>query len=89
MTNHTLEKPNDWWQLYLLLVNPLKLTHLSIHTLEVLPFFIAPELSDLYAPSARERHCDGWSNRREASTPATRTSPYSPPRGSPPAINKY
>ena len=35
MTNHTLEKPNDWWRLYLLLVIPLKFGQDSCHTSKV------------------------------------------------------
>ena len=30
MTNHILEKPNDWWQLHLPLVISLKLTHIPV-----------------------------------------------------------
>ena len=30
MTNHTLEKPNDWWQLHLPLVISLKLTQIPV-----------------------------------------------------------
>ena len=32
MTNHTLEKPNDWWRLHLPLVIPLKFGQDSCHT---------------------------------------------------------
>ena len=32
MTNHTLEKPNDWWQLHLPLITPLKFGQDSCHT---------------------------------------------------------
>ena len=32
MTNHTLEKPNDWWRLHLPLVIPLKFSQNSCHT---------------------------------------------------------
>ena len=32
MTNHTLEKPNDWWRLHLPLVIPLKFSQDSCHT---------------------------------------------------------
>ena len=34
VTNHTLEKPNDWWRLHLLLVIPLKFGQDSCHTSE-------------------------------------------------------
>ena len=37
VTNHTLEKPNDWWRLHLPLVNPLKSIHFLVTHLRYNP----------------------------------------------------
>ena len=40
VTNHTLEKPNDWWKLHLPLVIPLKFGQDSCHTSKGRPTFL-------------------------------------------------
>ena len=43
MTNHTLEKPNDWWQLHLPLVTPLKFGQDFCHISKGSPTFLYRE----------------------------------------------
>ena len=66
MTNHTLEKPNNWWRLHLPLVISLKLTQIPIThpRYDTSPY----HSSTSREMKAHERRHDGWSSNREAST---------------------
>ena len=55
MTNHTLEKPNDWWQLHLALVNPLKSGPDSCHNAKGRPNFLHRE-RERALETPREQH---------------------------------
>ena len=66
MTNNTLEKPNDWWQLHLPLIISLISTHIPVTYLryDILPY------SSHTTPKEEEckRRRNGWLSSREVST---------------------
>jgi len=63
VTNHTLEKPNDWWQFHLPLVISIKSTHIPVTHLR----YDTPPYSHTKIEKAHERRRNGWSSSREVS----------------------